>query len=129
MRRALHGEGAAEGAAQGAAEEASQLGDDGGSDAEGARLPVIVATDVFYSFEAIPLLVRTLEVLATPATECWLAAGRNRRAAPAFFAAIESTWHVETLKRTELDPLYQADDVDVWRLRRRERMRRVCGEC
>lgn len=80
---------------------------------------LILATDVFYSFDAIPLLVQTLEELATPSVECWLAAGRNRRAATAFFAAVESAWRVEQLTHGELHPLYQADDVDVWRLSRR----------
>ena len=46
----------------------------------------IVATDVFYSHEAVAPLARTLTALAGANTEVLLAAGRNRQAADAFFA-------------------------------------------
>ncbi len=79
----------------------------------------IVATDVFYSHEAVAPLARTLSALAGANTEVLLAAGRNRQAADTFFAhAAAEGWAIALVDRKSLDPLFQSPEIDVWRLRR-----------
>ena len=79
----------------------------------------IVASDVFYSHEAVAPLARTLSALAGANTEVLLAAGRNRQAADAFFAhAAAEGWAIALVDRKNLDPLFQSPEIDVWRLRR-----------
>ena len=80
-----------------------------------ARFECIVATDVFYSHEAVAPLARTLSALAGANTEVLLAAGRNRQAADAFFAhAAAEGWAVALVDRKSLDPLFQSPEIDVW---------------
>ena len=92
---------------------------------QAAPVDLVVATDVLYSYDAVPALVATLAELtaATAAgghcTEVLLAAGRNRHAADAFFGAVAALFDVESLKWETLDPVYRCDDVGVWRLVRR----------
>ena len=76
---------------------------------------LVVATDLFYAREAMPALVETLLALSGPQTCLLLAAGRNRHAGDEFFSIARQHWRVQRVKSSELDPIYQTDDVDVWR--------------
>ena len=78
---------------------------------------LLLGTDLFYARDAMQLLVDTLAALSGPRTVVWLAAGRNRQAADEFWPRAEERFNVEVVPRTELDPIYQLTDVDVWRLR------------
>lgn len=55
------------------------------------------------------------EVASTPA-EVLIAAGRNRHASEAFFSEAAELFDVKEIAREELDPIYQCEDVAVWRL-------------
>ena len=82
---------------------------------------VILATDVFYSGCPVDALANMLSTLTKPGqgAQAGLAAGRNRAAIDAFFCAVGREWSVRTADRdSELDALYQAEDVDVWILER-----------
>eukprot|EP00966_Prymnesium_polylepis_P134708 3113650-Prymnesium_polylepis.1 len=76
----------------------------------------VVATDLFYAREAMPALVETLLALTGPRTTLLLAAGRNRHAGDEFFSLAREHWRVERIENSELDPIYQTEDVDVWQL-------------
>ena len=78
---------------------------------------LILGADLFYAHDAMPLLVDTLVALSGRQTTVWLAAGRNRQAADEFWPLARAHFAVELVLPTELDPLYQLDAVDVWRLR------------
>lgn len=77
----------------------------------------ILGADLFYAHDAMPLLVDTLVALSSEMTTVWLAAGRNRQAADEFWPIAKAHFSVELVPLDELDPLYQLDAVDVWRLR------------
>mmetsp|Transcript_8757 Transcript_8757/g.29077 ORF Transcript_8757/g.29077 Transcript_8757/m.29077 type:complete len:638 (-) Transcript_8757:266-2179(-) len=82
-----------------------------------ASADLIVGTDLFYHGCPVEDLASTLASLARPDAEAWLAVGRNRSGLDAFLAA--AGWSSRLADRaTELDPLYQLDDVDVLVLRR-----------
>ena len=78
----------------------------------------VLATDVLYSHDGVAPLVHTLAQLARGSdAEVLLAAGRNRHAGDAFFAAAATHFEVAEVPREELDPIYACDDVALWRLR------------
>ena len=78
---------------------------------------LILGADLFYAHDAMPLLVDTLVALSGKLTTVWLAAGRNRQAADEFWPLAKEHFAVELVPPAELDPLYQLDSVNVWRLR------------
>ena len=81
---------------------------------------VILATDVFYAGCPVNALAQMLSSLSKPGAQAWLAAGRNRAGIDAFFGKVETEWSMRKADPdTELDALYQSDDVDVWILERR----------
>jgi len=83
-----------------------------------APYDLVLATDVFYTREAMPALLASLCALAGETTEVLLAAGRNRHAAADFFELVEPHFAIERCEREDLHPVYQCPDVDVWTLRR-----------
>ena len=91
----------------------------------GAPYDLILATDVLYSHDAVTPLVETLAALAgarSPPAEVLMAAGRNRHAGVAFFSEVAAHFDVSRVPDSELDPTYQCEDVEVWRLALRERV-------
>ena len=84
-----------------------------------APYDLIVAADVLYVHDGVAPLVQTLAALANAQTEILLAAGRNRQAADAFFAAASEAFTISTIDPSELHPTYQSEDVTVWRLQLR----------
>ncbi len=106
--------------------------------AEGdARVDFVVATDVFYSRDAVPRLVATLAALAKLGgdggaggggeVEVLVAAGRNRHAADEFFALAAKQFEVVEVTDMELHPTFQCEDVDVWTLHPRRASSRSGG--
>ena len=84
-----------------------------------APFDLVVGTDLFYAREAMGLLVDTLASISGPRTTVWLAAGRNRQAADEFWPQAEKRFTVEHVSLAELDPMFNLEAVDVWRLRLR----------
>ncbi|EOD15269.1 hypothetical protein EMIHUDRAFT_459334 [Emiliania huxleyi CCMP1516] len=83
-----------------------------------ASADLIVGTDLLYHGCPVEDLASTLASLARPDAEAWLAVGRNRGGLDAFLAA-SLGWSSRLADRaTELDPLYQLEDVDAPALRR-----------
>ena len=93
-----------------------------GTPSELVGTEVVVATDVFYTREAVRALAATLLDLAPE--EVWLAAGRNRAAASDFFELAAADWVVYHVPEGELHRLYHCEDVQAWRLRRRRGSKR-----
>ena len=95
-----------------------------------AARPALLAADVLYSHEGVePLLSSLIELTGGQSkpsctTEVFLAAGRNRHAADGFFRQALTHFEVQCLQGDEpgdeLHELFRCDDVDVWRLRRRD---------
>ena len=89
-----------------------------------AAVDLVVGTDLFYTAEAVPALVATLDALSAlgegeRGAPVLLAAGRNRQAADAFFEAAAQRFEVACIAHDELHSTYRCLDVDVWKLRRR----------
>jgi predicted nicotinamide N-methyase len=84
----------------------------------GLPFDVIVASDVMYIPECVPLLVATLKELCCQNSDIFLAYGRNRTAEESFLLAAERAgFTATTLEAEELHEVYNCLDVTVLRLK------------
>lgn len=84
----------------------------------GGPFAIVVACDVMYMPESIEPLVRTLEGVSQSGTYVYVSHGRNCCAESAFLARCRESFSIARVNRSELDEVYQADDVVVFRLQR-----------
>ena len=84
----------------------------------GLPFDVIVASDVMYIPDCVPVLVATLKELCGKYTDVFLAYGRNRTAEESFLLAAERAgFTVTTLEAEELHEVYNCLDVTVLKLK------------
>ena len=84
----------------------------------GMPFDVIVASDVMYVPDCVPVLVATLKELCGEDTDIFLAYGRNRTAEESFLLAAERAgFTATTLEAEELHEVYNCLDVTVLKLK------------
>lgn len=84
----------------------------------GGPFDIIVACDIMYIPSAVDSIVKSLKEASREGTCVYISHGRNRGAEDLFLASCRKDFSAEPLQNSELDYVYQSDDVAVYRLRK-----------